>query len=67
MTNRTSTKVIFTGAWCNQMVAKQQDCHYTAPADNQINKDMIHTPNQPQILTMSTKQFYGSKVKKNQM
>ena len=26
------------GAWCNRMVAKQEDSHSTAPADKQINE-----------------------------
>ena len=42
MTNSTSTDVTFGGAWCNRVVAKQEDSHSTAPADKQMNKD---TPN----------------------
>ena len=33
MTNSTSTDVIFTGAWCNRIVAQNQDYHSIAPAD----------------------------------
>ena len=38
MTNSTSTDVAFGGAWCNRVVAKQEDRHSTAPADKQINE-----------------------------
>ena len=38
MTNSTSTDVTFGGARCNRVVAKQEDSHYTAPADKQINE-----------------------------
>ena len=45
MTNSTSTDVTFGGAWCNRVVAKQEDSHSAAPADKQING----TPNHPRI------------------
>ena len=38
MTNSTSTDVTLEGAWCNRVVAKQEDSHSTAPADKQINE-----------------------------
>ena len=38
MTNSASTDVPFGGAWCNRVVAKQEDSHSTAPADKQINE-----------------------------
>ena len=38
MTNSTSTNVTFGGAWCNRVVAMQEDYHSTAPADKQINE-----------------------------
>ena len=38
MTISTSTDVIFRGAWCTRIVAKQEDSHSTAPADKQINE-----------------------------
>ena len=36
MTNSASTDVTLGGAWCNRVVAKQEDFHSTAPADKQI-------------------------------
>ena len=33
MTNNTSTGVTYGGALCNGMVAKQEGCHSTSPAD----------------------------------
>ena len=33
MPNITSTDVIFTGVWCNKIVAKHQGYHSIAPAD----------------------------------
>ena len=44
MANITSTDVTFEGAWCNKVVAKQEDSHSTAPTDKQIN-EYKHTPN----------------------
>ena len=38
MTNSTSTDGIFGGAWCNRVVAKQEDSQCTAPAHKQINE-----------------------------
>ena len=38
MTNSTSTDVTFRGACCNKVVAKQEDSHFTAPADKQVNE-----------------------------
>ena len=38
MTNSTSTDVTFESAWCNRVVAKQEDFYSTAPADKQINE-----------------------------
>ena len=38
MTNSTSTDVTFGGAWCNRVVAKQDDSRSTAPADKQMNE-----------------------------
>ena len=38
MTNSTSTDGTFIGAWCNRVVAKQEDFHSTTPADKQINE-----------------------------
>ena len=38
MTNSTSPDVTFEGAWCNRLVAKQEDFHSTAPADKEINE-----------------------------
>ena len=38
MTNSTSTDVIFGSAWCNRVVAKQEDSQSTAPAEKQINE-----------------------------
>ena len=38
MTNSTSTGISFGGAWCNRVVAKQEDRNTTAPADKQINE-----------------------------
>ena len=35
MTNSTSTDVTIGGAWCNRVVAKQEDSHSTATADKQ--------------------------------
>ena len=34
----TSTDDTFRGAWCNRVVAKQEDSHSTATADKQINE-----------------------------
>ena len=45
MTNSTSTDVTFGGAWCNRVVAKQEDSHSTAPANKQ--KMNIDTPKDP--------------------
>ena len=33
MTNSTNTDVTFGDAWFNTVVAKQEDFHFTAPAD----------------------------------
>ena len=41
MTNSTSTDVIFGVAWFNRMVAGQEQCHSTDPADKQINEEML--------------------------
>ena len=38
MTNSTSTDISYGGAWCNRVVAKQEDSHSTAPAVKQINE-----------------------------
>ena len=38
MTNSTSSDVPFGGAWCNKVIAKQEDSHSTAPADKQIHE-----------------------------
>ena len=38
MTNGTSIDVLFGGAWCNRVVAKQEDSRSTAPADKQLNE-----------------------------
>ena len=47
MTNSTSTDVTIGGAWCNRVVAMQEDYHSAAPADQQImNKDI---PNHPRV------------------
>ena len=37
MTYSTNTDVTFGGAWCNRVVAKQEDSHATAPTGKQIN------------------------------
>ena len=39
MINSTSTDVTFGGAWCNRVVAMQEDFYSTAPADKEKNKD----------------------------
>ena len=44
MANSTSTDVTFGGAWCNRVVAKQEDSHSTAPADKQINEKRYTQP-----------------------
>ena len=33
MANSTSTDVTFGGAWCNRVLAKQEDSNFTAAAD----------------------------------
>ena len=38
MTNSTSTDATSGGAWCNTVVAKQEDSHSSAPADKQMNE-----------------------------
>ena len=38
MTKSTSTDVTFGGAWCNTVIAKQEDFPSTSPADTQINE-----------------------------
>ena len=38
MTNSTSTDVTFGGGWCNEVVAKQEQSHSSAPADKPINE-----------------------------
>ena len=38
MTNSTSTDVTIRGAWCNRVMAKQEDFHSIAPADKQVNE-----------------------------
>ena len=43
--------VTFVGAWCNRMVAKQEDSYSTVPADEQMNKD---TPNHPPDYTLTS-------------
>ena len=47
MTNSTSTDVPFAGAWCKEVIAKQEDSHSTAPADNQINGKMLQPTTLP--------------------
>ena len=42
ITNSTKTDVIFTCAWCEGMVAKQQSCRSTAPANKLMNECMVH-------------------------
>ena len=42
ITNSTSTDVTFGGAEGSRMVAKKQGCHSIAPADKQINKEIVH-------------------------
>ena len=43
-TNRTSSDVSFTAAWCNRMGTKQYSCHSTAPGDKQINEYIVFYP-----------------------
>ena len=43
MTNGTSTDVPIASASCNRVIAKQDDSHSTATANNQINEDMIQS------------------------
>ena len=51
MTNSRSIDDTFRDAWCNRVVAKQEDSHSTGPADNkQMNKDTLTPP--PRILNI---------------
>ena len=43
MANSTSTDVIFGGAWCDRVEAKQEDSHSTTPADKQITENNVTT------------------------
>ena len=38
MKNNTSNDVISGGAWCNRIVAKQEHCQSSNPADKQTNE-----------------------------
>ena len=50
MTNSISTDVTYGGAQCNEMVAKKEGCHSTAPVDKQINKYINGAFNFPSII-----------------
>ena len=41
MTQSTGTDVTFGGVWCNRVVAKQEDFHSAAPADQPISEEMF--------------------------
>ena len=47
MTNSTSTHVTFGGAWCNRVIANQEDSHSTAPAYKQINENILQPTTHP--------------------
>ena len=47
MTNSSSPDIIFGSAWYNRMVAKQEPCHSTNPADQQINEGMLQPATAP--------------------
>ena len=53
ITNSTSTDVTFGGAQSSRMVAKTQGYHSIAPADKQINEEMVH-PTSPINYNLST-------------
>ena len=42
-TNSVITDVIHGGAWCNRMVAMQEDCYSISPADKPINEVLQST------------------------
>ena len=46
MTRNTRTDVTCDDAWCNRVVAKQEDCYPTAPANKPINQETLN-PNKP--------------------
>ena len=49
-TNSTSTAVTSESAQRSKMIAKKQGCHSIAPADKQMNEEMVH-PASPHHLT----------------
>ena len=44
--NNTTTDIILGGAWCNRIVAQQENCNSTASTDEHINEG-IATANPP--------------------
>ena len=71
-TNSTITAVIFTGVWCDRIVAKYQGYHSTDPADKQINEQMAHptSPLNYYWIVLLTQQLYTvkwSEVDKNSL
>ena len=55
MTNSTSADVNFESAWCNRVVANQEDSYSAAPADKQINKKISQPTPPRQIIDSNYK------------
>ena len=52
-TNSTRNSINFGSAYNNRVVAKEQGCHFTAPADKQVNEEILH-PTFPNIDIVSS-------------